>query len=266
MARRNRVWLQRWGVPTAASVAVLCVAGVWTADHLGRHVANAASNADPIELTSRVVPKAIADIPLTNQREQPTDLAALHGKVVILADFMTSCQEECPITTGALLEVRRSLAADHLLGRVSILEVTVDPWRDSPARLRAYASMVGAHWEMVTGSVESLHKLWSWFGVWYERVPEGKPASINWQTGKPYTFDIDHSDAVFVLNRKGNERALVTGDADVGGKLPKSLAALLDRQGLDDLRHPGFGSWTPPEMLTAVGAVLGQPIPEPESA
>ncbi len=265
MARGNGIWLWRWGIATAAFVGVLCLAGIWLVDHLGQRDANAASDTNPVERTSRVVPKAIADIPLLDQNGRSTDLAALHGRVVILADFMTSCQEECPITTGALLEVHRTLAADHLLGRISIVEVTVDPRRDNPARLRAYESLVGAHWEMLTGSAENIHELWSWFGVWYERVAEGKPASINWQTGKPYTFDIDHSDAVFVLNRNGNERALVTGDANVGEKLPKPLVDLLDRQGLHDLRRPGFGSWTPPEMLAAASAVLGQSIPDPAS-
>lgn len=249
-------------VACAALVLLAVVAGAGVAVLLGRHDAATTSGTNPVQPTNRAVPKAVADIPLVDQDGRPADLASLHGRVVILADFMTSCQEECPITTGALLDVEHDLAADHLLDRVAIVEVTVDPWRDSPSRLLAYRSMVGARWTMLTGTAEDLHQLWSWFGVWYERVPEGKPAAINWQTGQPYTFDIDHSDAVFVLDQEGDERAIVTGDANVDGHLPKRLEDLLDRQGRHDLRAPGFGSWTPGELLTAVGAVLGRPIPQ----
>ena len=248
-----------------ALVPVLVVLGVWVGLALGRPGARAATHSDPIQSTSRTVPTAVSHLTLLNDDGQPRDLAAFRGKVVILADFMTSCQEECPITTGALLDVQRSLAADHLLGKVSIVEVSVDPWRDVPSRLLAYRSMVGAHWELLSGSVANLHRFWSWFGVWYQRVPEGKPASIDWQTGEPYTFDIDHSDAVFVLGPDGNERALVTGNANVGKTLPRSLEKLLDQEGRRDLRQPGYASWTPAEMLAAVGSVLHEPVPDSTS-
>ena len=37
----------------------------------------------------RPVPAAVADLPLTTDRGQATSLAALHGQVVVLADFLT---------------------------------------------------------------------------------------------------------------------------------------------------------------------------------
>lgn len=104
-------------------------------------------------------------------------------------------------------------------------------------------------------------KQWSWFGVFYQRVKEGNPPDTNWQTGKPYTFDIDHSDNVFVLGPSGDERALAQANADVAGKLLKALAKLLSNEGRKDLTDPGLGSWTPAEMLQAIGAVLGRTIP-----
>jgi protein SCO1 len=217
--------------------------------------------ANPVQPTQRVVPPAVSHIPLENQNGQTTDLAALHGRVVVLADFMTSCQEECPITTGALLQVHESLAAAHLSSKVAIVEVTVDPWRDNPSRLLAYQHTFGVHWTMLTGSAANLHRLWSWFGVFYQRVPEGNPPAINWQTGRPYTFDVNHTDNAFVLDEHGNERALTAADANVGGRLSHRLSALLDAQGQQDLHDPGSGSWTPSDMLEAVGSVLGRSIP-----
>jgi protein SCO1/2 len=208
------------------------------------------------------VPGTVAHIPLVGQNGRPTDLAAFHGKIVIMADFMTSCQEECPITTGALLTVEQGLARAHMLERVEIVEVTVDPWRDTPSRLRAYGKTFGVPWMMLTGTVANLDRFWSFFGVWYQRVSESNPPNINWETGRPYTFDINHSDDAFVLDQAGNERAVTGGDADVEGKLPKALAGLLDVQGREDLKGDAqYGSWTPVDMLQAVSVVLGRAIP-----
>jgi cytochrome oxidase Cu insertion factor (SCO1/SenC/PrrC family) len=243
----------------AAVIAAVCVGG-GIAFVLPRSQAAVATPAIPT--TNRIVPQAVAHIPLVNQNGQATDMAAFHGRIVIMADFMTSCQEECPITTGALLTVEQSLAAAHLLNRVEIIEVTVDAWRDTPSRLSEYQREFGVHWTMLTGSVTNLDRFWSFFGVWYQRVSESSPPNINWETGRPYTFDINHSDDVFVLDQAGNERAVSGGNADVEGKLPKDLAGLLDGQGREDLKSDAqFGNWTPSDMLKSVSAVLGQSIP-----
>ncbi len=222
---------------------------------------SAASASSAVEPTRRAVPRSIASLPLVNEEGQVEPLSRLRGHVVVMADFMTSCGEECPITLGALLQVERSLAAARLLGRVQIVEVSIDAWRDTPARLRAYQRYTGAHWTMLTGSVPELDRFWSFFGVTYWRVPEGRPPSINWETGRPYTFDIDHSDDVFVLGPDGNERYVAAGSADVGGHLPARLRRLLDPLGRQDLAHPGYGAWTPAELLSSVGALVGRPIP-----
>src|SRR6202050_2966298 len=129
------------------------LAAVMAAAFVGSGVALVLARKTPVPATSsaipttnRAVPGAVAHIPLVGQNGRPTDLAAFHGKIVIMADFMTSCQEECPITTGALLTVEQSLARAHLLNRVEIVEVTVDGWRDNPSRLRHFPRAFGVHW------------------------------------------------------------------------------------------------------------------------
>ena len=49
------------------------------------------------------VPASVADLPLTTDAGQATSLTAWHGQVVVLTDFLTLCQETCPLTTGNLL-------------------------------------------------------------------------------------------------------------------------------------------------------------------
>ena len=50
----------------------------------------------------------------------------------MLADFLTLCQETCPLTTGNLLVMDRAVIAAGLGHRVRFAELTVDPGRDTP--------------------------------------------------------------------------------------------------------------------------------------
>ena len=48
------------------------------------------------------------------------------------------------MTTGALLALERELAAQHLTSKAAIVEVTVDPGRDTPQRMAAYAKLTAS--------------------------------------------------------------------------------------------------------------------------
>ena len=60
-------------------------------------------------------------------------LASFRGKYVMLAPFLTLCQEECPLTTGVFQELQASVDKAGLGDMVAFVEVTVDPGRDTPA-------------------------------------------------------------------------------------------------------------------------------------
>ena len=55
-----------------------------------------------------------------------------------------------PLDTGNLLQVEHSLVADGSAPKVQLVELSVDPARDTPARLAAYANLTGATWELLT--------------------------------------------------------------------------------------------------------------------
>ena len=90
--------------------------------------------------------------------------------------------------------MRAATADAGLARRVVLAEVSVDPARDDPARLAAFAKLTGTNLELLTGRAAVLAKLWRYFGTWYQKVPEGTPPSTDWETGRPYTYDVDHSD------------------------------------------------------------------------
>jgi protein SCO1/2 len=134
--------------------------------------------------------------------------------------------------------------------------VSVDPWRDSPARLRAFARRSDTHFTLLTGTSAELARFWRFFGVAYWRTKEGKPPDTDWLTGKPLTFDVSHTDGLFLLDPRGHERILDVGMADAGAHLPHTLETLLDAQGRADLKHPQPG-WTVEQALNDVKRLLG---------
>jgi protein SCO1/2 len=210
---------------------------------------------------NRAVPAGVAGLRFRDQRGRPVTLGQLKGRIVFLVPFLTSCQEECPITTGALLTMDRAIKVDGLTRMVAVVEVTVDPDRDSPARLAAYARLTGSKWPLLTGSTATVARLWHYFGVYYQRVAEGSPPGTDWQTGRPYTYDVDHSDGFVLLDARLHERFFAGGMAKVGS-VPARLRHLLDGEGEDNLQHPGGGSWTVSEGLDAIGWVLGRAVPD----
>ena len=184
--------------------------------------------------------------------------------MVVLADFLTLCQETCPLTTGSLLTMDRAVAAVGLARRVRFLELTVDPTRDTPSRLLAYRALVGApaNFSLLTGSPAVIARIWRHFGVTYQRVAEGHPPGVDWLTGKPLTYDITHQDVVIYLDAKGRERFRIDGLPNTPrARVAPALRRFLSAQGRADLNHPDASTWTAAQALGPVAWLTGQPIP-----
>lgn len=254
-SRRRRRRQPSWLLP-AAAVVVLAGLTIIAARTLNEHRGIPA----PSVAVGTVVDDQIPDIALIGSDGRPTSLASMRGKTVVVADFMTSCQEECPITTGALESLRRDIAAAGLGAQVAIVEVSIDPARDTPARLRAYARRTGVGMTFLTGTPANLAALWRFFGIYVQKVAESRPPNIDWQTGRPYTYDIAHQDGVFFLSPNGHERFVIGGDANVGGVLPAPLAAMLDQVGRSKLRAAQPDTWTVPQVLQVLHWMTGRKV------
>ena len=123
------------------------------------------------------------NVALVDQQDRAVSLAGLSGKVVVLAPFLSLCQDECPVVTGAFIALQRDLRSAGLSNRVVFVEATVDPGRDSVARLAAYQRMFGADWDLWTGTAADVAAFWKPFGVEYQITPEAQPPKTDWFTG-----------------------------------------------------------------------------------
>lgn len=210
---------------------------------------------------NETLPASVLDAPLVDQSGQARPISSFRGHILVLVPFLTTCQEECPITTGALLLMAQDLRAAGLAGKVDIAEASVDPARDVPGRLAAYGRLTGAGWPMLTSSPAIMAGLWKFFGIYVQRVPEGSPPGIDWLTGKPYTYDVSHSDGFILIGPDQHERFITVASVDFrNGTLNPSLRRLLDGQGQTNLTHPPSGSWTIAQALQAIGWLAGKTI------
>lgn len=193
------------------------------------------------------IPAGIRDLRFTTSAGKRVSLADLTGRLVVISDVMTLCQETCPIDTATVVQTAR--AEEHTDKPPVFVSLTVDPARDTMTQLRAYRSLFTdppTDWQAWTGTTKNINALWNYFGVWRRRVPDGLgPAPHNWRTGAQLTYDVQHSDEVFFLDTAGHERFVLEGAPYAAGRtVPKKLRAFMDTAGLKDLAAPAATAWT----------------------
>ena len=119
------------------------------------------------------------------------------GKLIALTFLYTRCPDICPLTAETLRQAQKQLGASDA-DQVLFVAVTVDPEHDTPAAVQAFAAAHGLdrNFAYLIGSAAQLRTVWSAYGI--RVVPD--PSTPG------------HSDAIYLIDRKGRERALVHSD------------------------------------------------------
>lgn len=132
--------------PLAVTVTLLTTAAL-----IGGFIAFGTNN--PSELPVYWDAPAFALVDQNGDTLRTTDLA---GTVWVASFIFTHCTDICPLISYQMSLLRDSLKTGGLLGkRVRLVSVTVDPARDTPEVLRAYAEKFGGsppgEWAFLTG-------------------------------------------------------------------------------------------------------------------
>ncbi|MEO7127073.1 MAG: SCO family protein [Nakamurella sp.] len=208
---------------------------------------------------------SVLDLPLTTTAGKQIRLSDFAGKVVVVSDMMSLCQESCPLDTANVVAAAQAVEKAGLGGRVVFLTVTIDPVRDTLDQLRAFRGLYSpspADWIVATGSVGGLKQFWSSLGVDVEKVKNSPPLPRNWRTGEPLSYDITHSDDVFFFGPNGHERFLLAGIPYVaaGAPLPPTLKKFMDDEGRSNLANPGQDPWTETQELQVISWLANKHI------
>lgn len=126
---------------------------------------------------------------LVDQHGRTVTINTLGGRPAIVTFAYGHCTTVCPVLVHEALEAQRRLAASA--ETVAVVVVTLDPWRDTPARL----PMVARMWEMGddalvlsgdTAAVASVLDAWN--------VPRSRDMA---------TGDVTHGTPVWLVDRRG---------------------------------------------------------------
>lgn len=135
---------------------------------------------------------------LLDQHGDSVALDRLRGRPVIITFAFAHCTTVCPATVRAARTATRRLA-----GRGAVLlVVTLDPWRDTPARLPYLAREweLGEGMHVLGGDVDAVERTLS---AW--RVPRAR---------NPATGDVTHPSMVYVVGPDGRLAYALGADAD----------------------------------------------------
>lgn len=207
-------------------------------------------------------------LPLRDAHGNQVRLEQFAGKVLVVSDAMTLCQETCPLDTATVVQTARDVEKAGLGEKVEFLSITVDPERDTTTQLAAYRKLYPnppKDWKLLTGPPKVLDRWWDALGVWRQKTPEGKihepgPAPRNWRTGEKLTYDVAHSDEVFFFDGRQHERFVLEGPPHVVDPktLPRRLHRFLNDEGRKNLAHPPQDAWTEPQALQVLAWLTGR--------
>jgi protein SCO1/2 len=156
---------------------------------------------------------------LVDQAGEPFALRDLRGKAVLLDFIFTNCPGPCPLQTASHVRLHRTL--DPILReQTHLVSVSLDPVRDTPEALRAYAERLGVDldgWSFVSGAPSDVDAVLEAYGV-------GRIASDD--------AGIDHMLVTYLIDPDGRVAQRYLGSSEAADELRVDVqAALASEQG-----------------------------------
>jgi protein SCO1/2 len=178
-----------------ARIAALAAAAL-IALALGAFTASRLSRPEPLVSGTRLAePRALAPFTLADQDGRAYTQAGLQGHWTLLFAGFTHCPDVCPTTLALMAQLRKRLNVGP--ERLDLVFLSVDPERDTPARLKAYTAHFGAGLRGVTAPTAQLDALCANLGLAYIKVPGARAGD----------YTVDHSAALVLLDPQGRVAA-----------------------------------------------------------
>lgn len=144
----------------------------------------------------------VADFSMTNQDGREVSTALWSNKIVVSNFFFSHCPVVCPKMMANLKRVNISLQGDK---EILINSFSVDPERDSVARLKKYADQFGIdtrQWDLLTGQKKDIYKLARNSFMVVATDGDGGPA------------DFIHSDKLVLIDKQKRIRGYYDGTSE----------------------------------------------------
>jgi protein SCO1/2 len=145
---------------------------------------------EPEQISSTPLGTIGGPFSLTGTDGKPFASSKLNGKPAAIFFGFTHCPDVCPTTLARLARLRRQLGQGD--DALSIVFVSVDPERDTPAEVANYMSLYDTPIVGLTGTPTQVEQVKKQFGVYSRKVE---------QPGGSYS--VDHTASVMLLDKNG---------------------------------------------------------------
>lgn len=115
-------------------------------------------------------------VALADQAGAPATLDRHAGHPVLVTMFYGSCPHVCPMLVSTIQRYERELP-EASRGRVRVLLVSLDPARDTPAKLAELAQrhrVDPARWTLARAEADDVRRLAAALGIQYRQLPDGE--------------------------------------------------------------------------------------------
>lgn len=184
-----------------AALVVGILAGVLIAQ--SRHSSPAAVQTPPPlgepQMTWAAGARPAPDFALTDEAGAPISLARFKGRPVVVTFIDPLCRNLCPLEAKILERAVTQLPAEQ---RPEIVSVSVNRWANARRYLLQDVAKWNLHtnWHWAVGAAPALARVWRNYQIGVEDVPR-TVAGVT-------VHDVAHTEASYVVDRDGNERAL----------------------------------------------------------
>ncbi|MCY7295724.1 SCO family protein [Alteromonas sp. a30] len=170
-------------------VVIACIAlfgGVWFANGL-------MVPKEPEHARLYPKPRSIGEVNLVDQNGESVTAEWFEGKWTLTFVGYTFCPDICPTTLGELKAIYPQLQAIDSEYPIEIMFMSVDPQRDTVARLKQYIDFFNPEFHAVTGEHKALFPVVRAMGMMYS-FPDSTETE---------DYLVDHSASVVIINPRG---------------------------------------------------------------
>jgi protein SCO1/2 len=121
------------------------------------------------------------ETPWRDQEGRERVLASLRGRTQVVAMVYTRCTHTCPAIVAEIKRLEAALDPAER-ARVGFVLVSLDPERDDPAQLKAFAASMRldpAAWTLLTGSDDTVRELAALLGIRYRAETDAQISHSN---------------------------------------------------------------------------------------
>jgi protein SCO1/2 len=205
-------------IATGAAVVTAFGLGVWLSARFASDRDDALPTLPALDIGGFVLPepRPLGGFELVDHEGKPFRASDFEGAWSFLYFGYTYCPDVCPLTLLELAGLKERLAesCENLTDRYYL--VSVDPKRDTPARLRDYVTYFDPEFRGLTGALEEIDKLTTQVGAIYS-YPEGQEAE---------NYLVGHSSTVTLIDPNGRYHGVFTTPhtaASMAADFPKIL-------------------------------------------